>query len=51
MQILLIIGLIFVLGSFMKVFVQNFGILNVVGYLILGIVIGPSGLNHLCQNI
>jgi Kef-type K+ transport system membrane component KefB len=43
MQILLIIGLIFVLGSFMKVFAQNLGILNVVGYLFLGIVIGPSG--------
>ena len=45
MQILLIIGLIFVLGSFMKVFVQNLGILNVVGYLILGVIIGPSGLH------
>ena len=45
MQTLLIIGLIFVLGSFMKVFVQNFGILNVVGYLILGVAIGPSGLD------
>ncbi len=45
MQILLIIGLIFVLGSFMKVFVQNLGILSVVGYLILGVVIGPSGFN------
>ncbi|SFV59743.1 Na(+)/H(+) antiporter [hydrothermal vent metagenome] len=45
MQILLIIGLIFVLGSFMKVFVQNLGILNVVGYLILGVIIGPSGFN------
>jgi len=43
MQILLIIGLIFVLGSFMKVFVQNLGILNVVGYLLLGVIIGPSG--------
>ena len=45
MQILLIIGLIFVLGSFMKVFVQNLGILNVVGYLMLGVIIGPSGLD------
>ncbi len=43
MQILLIIGLIFVLGSFMKVFVQNLGILSVVGYLVLGVIIGPSG--------
>jgi Kef-type K+ transport system membrane component KefB len=43
MQILFIVGLIFVLGSFMKVFVQNLGILNVVGYLILGVIIGPSG--------
>ncbi len=45
MQILLILGLIFVLGSFIKVFVQKFRILNVVGYLILGIIIGPSGLD------
>ncbi|MCF6172532.1 MAG: cation:proton antiporter [Campylobacteraceae bacterium] len=45
MQILLILGLIFVLGSFMKVFVQNLGILNVVGYLVLGIIIGPSGID------
>jgi len=45
MQILLIIGLIFVLGSFMKVFVQNLGILSVVGYLVLGVIIGPSGLD------
>ncbi|MFK5882649.1 MAG: cation:proton antiporter [Sulfurospirillum sp.] len=45
MQILLIIGLIFVLGSFMKVFVQNLGILSVVGYLILGVIVGPNGLN------
>ena len=45
MQILLIIGLIFVLGSFMKVFVQNLGILSVVGYLVLGVIIGPSGYN------
>ncbi len=43
MQILLILGVIFVLGSFMKVFVQNLGILNVVGYLILGVILGPSG--------
>jgi len=43
MQVLLIIGFIFVLGSFMKVFVQNLGILNVVGYLILGVILGPSG--------
>jgi len=45
MQVLLIIGLIFVLGSFMKVFVQSLGILSVVGYLVLGITIGPSGFN------
>ena len=43
MQILLIVGFIFVLGSFMRVFVQNLGILNVVGYLLLGILIGPNG--------
>jgi len=45
MQVLLIIGLIFVFGSFVRVFVQNLGILNVVGYLILGITIGPNGLD------
>jgi len=45
MQILLIIGLIFVLGSFMKVFVQSLGVLSVVGYLVLGVIIGPSGFN------
>ena len=43
MQILLIIGLVFVLGSFMKIFVQSLGILSVVGYLVLGIILGPSG--------
>ncbi len=43
MQVLLILGLIFVLGSLMKAFVQKINILNVVGYLILGIIIGPSG--------
>ncbi len=43
MYVLLIVGFIFVLGSFMRVFVQNLGILNVVGYLILGIIIGPNG--------
>ncbi len=36
-------GVIFVLGSFMKAFVQNLGILNVVGYLVLGVILGPSG--------
>jgi len=45
MQVLLIVGLIFVLGSFMRVFAQNIGILNVVGYLILGVIIGPNGLD------
>ena len=43
MQILFIVGFIFVLGSFMRVFMQNLGILNIVGYLILGIIIGPNG--------
>ena len=43
MQVLLIVGFIFVLGSFMRVFVQNLGILNVVGYLLLGVIIGPNG--------
>jgi len=43
MQVLLIIGLIFVLGSFMKVIVQSLGVLSVVGYLVLGVIIGPSG--------
>jgi len=42
MQTLFYIGLIFVLGAFMKWISAKVGILNVVGYLILGFVIGPS---------
>ncbi len=45
MQILLIVGLIFVFGSFAKVLTQKINILNVVGYLLLGIIIGPHALN------
>ncbi len=45
MQILLIVGLIFVFGSLAKVLTQKIGILNVVGYLILGVIIGPHALN------
>ncbi len=43
MQVLFIVGFIFVIGSFIRVFVQNLGILNVVGYLLLGVIIGPNG--------
>ena len=43
MQVLFIIGFIFVLGSLMRVFVQKLGILSIVGYLMLGIIIGPNG--------
>ncbi|CAA6798702.1 MAG: Na(+)/H(+) antiporter [uncultured Sulfurovum sp.] len=42
MQTLFYIGLIFVLGAFMKWISAKVGLLNVVGYLILGFLIGPS---------
>jgi len=42
MQTLFYIGLIFVLGAFMKWISAKVGLLNVVGYLILGFIIGPS---------
>jgi len=42
MQTLLSIGLIFVLGAFLKWVCQKLKILNVVGYLILGLIIGPE---------
>jgi len=42
MQTLFYIGLIFVLGAFMKLISFRLGILNVVGYLILGFIIGPE---------
>ncbi len=42
MQTLFYIGIIFVLGSFMKAVSSKLGILNVVGYLILGFIIGPE---------
>ncbi len=45
MQILLIVGIIFVFGSFAKALTKKLDILNVVGYLLLGIIIGPNGLN------
>jgi Kef-type K+ transport system membrane component KefB len=43
------IGLIFVLGAFMKWVSYKFEMLNVVGYLILGFVIGPKMLNIVPQ--
>jgi Kef-type K+ transport system membrane component KefB len=42
MQTLLSVGLIFVLGAFMKWLCQKIKLLNVVGYLILGLIIGPE---------
>ncbi len=42
MQTLFYIGIIFVLGAFMKGICSKLGILNVVGYLILGFIIGPE---------
>ena len=50
MQTLFFVGLIMVLGSFMKAFSQKIKILNVVGYLILGIIIGPEVLNIIPQH-
>ena len=45
MQELFYVGLIFVLGAFMKWVSYKFKMLNVVGYLILGFLIGPNMLN------
>jgi Kef-type K+ transport system membrane component KefB len=42
METLFYIGLIFVLGAFMKLVSFKLGLLNVVGYLILGFIIGPE---------
>jgi len=50
MQTLFFVGLILVLGSFMKSFSQKAKILNVVGYLILGLIIGPEVLNIIPQH-
>lgn len=44
MQTLFYIGLIFVLGAFMKWISAKFGLINVVGFLILGFIIGPEAL-------
>jgi len=43
------IGLIFVLGAFMKWVSYKFEMLNIVGYLILGFMIGPKMLNIVPQ--
>ena len=42
METLLSVGLIFVLGAFMKWLCQKIKLLNVVGYLMLGLIIGPE---------
>ena len=42
MQTLFYIGIIFVLGSFMKWISSKLGLLNVVGYLLMGFIIGPE---------
>jgi len=44
MQTLFYIGIIFVLGSFMKWISFKLRLLNVVGYLIMGFIIGPEAL-------
>jgi len=49
LESLFYIGLIFVLGAFMKWVSYKFEMLNVVGYLILGFVIGPKMLNIVPQ--
>ncbi len=49
MESLFYIGIIFVLGAFMKWVSFKFEMLNVVGYLILGFVIGPKMLNIVPQ--
>jgi Kef-type K+ transport system membrane component KefB len=49
MQTLFFVGLIMVLGSFMKFISYHAKILNVVGYLILGLIIGPEFLNIIPQ--
>jgi Kef-type K+ transport system membrane component KefB len=50
MQTLFFVGLILVIGSFMKSISQKAKILNVVGYLILGLIIGPEVLNIIPQH-
>lgn len=50
MQELFYVGLIFVLGAFMKWVSYKFEMLNVVGYLILGFFIGPNMLNFVPQS-
>ncbi len=49
MESLFYIGLIFVLGAFMKWVSYKFEMLNIVGYLILGFMIGPKMLNIVPQ--
>ena len=49
MQELFYVGLIFVLGAFMKWVSYQFKMLNVVGYLILGFFIGPNMLGFVPQ--
>ncbi len=50
MQALFYVGLIFVLGAFMKWVSYKFKMLNVVGYLILGFLIGPNMLGFVPQS-
>ncbi len=50
MEELFYVGLIFVLGAFMKWVSYQFKMLNVVGYLILGFLIGPHMLNFVPQS-
>ncbi len=43
MQTLFYIGIIFVAGSFIRSLCKEFGVLSVVGYLVLGFAFGPNG--------
>lgn len=47
METLFYVGLIFVLGALMKLVSFKLGLLNVVGYLILGFIIGPEVLGFI----
>ena len=45
MNSLFFVGVLFVFGAFFKYFSQKFNVLYVVGYLILGFLLGPNGFN------
>ena len=45
MSSLFFVGMLFVFGAFIKYFSQKLNILYVVGYLVLGFLVGPNGFN------